>query len=77
VLIGDATSSVDASTGERHQVALAEGDGGGHVRRPPPLDDAGDEIMVLDHGRILARGRHDGATLARRRSSPPTNARRP
>ncbi len=61
LVLDDATSSVDASTEQRIKLALAEAMSGrttfviAHRLSTIAL---ADEIVVLDHGRIVARGEH-------------------
>jgi ATP-binding cassette subfamily B protein len=62
LILDDATSSVDASTEQSIKLALGEAMAGrttfviAHRLSTIAL---ADEIVVLDHGRILARGRHE------------------
>jgi len=62
LILDDATSSVDASTEQSIKVALAEAMAGrttfviAHRLSTIAL---ADEIVVLDHGRIVAQGRHE------------------
>ena len=62
LILDDATSSVDASTEQIDQAGARRGDGGrttfviAHRLSTIAL---ADEIVVLDHGRIVAQGNHE------------------
>ena len=61
LILDDATSSVDASTERRIKEALAEAMRGRTtfiIAHRPSTIALADEIVVLDHGRIVARGGH-------------------
>jgi ATP-binding cassette subfamily B protein len=62
LILDDATSSVDASTERRIKQALAEAMNGRTtfiIAHRPSTIALADEIVVLDHGRVAARGSHE------------------
>jgi ABC-type multidrug transport system fused ATPase/permease subunit len=62
LILDDATSSVDASTEQRIKLALAEAMAGRTtfvIAHRLSTIELADQIVVLDHGRILAEGDHE------------------
>jgi ATP-binding cassette subfamily B protein len=61
LILDDATSSVDASTEQSIKLALAQAMSGRTtfiIAHRPSTIALADEIVVLDHGRIVAQGDH-------------------